>query len=90
MGFPRQGYWSGLPFPSPGIFPTQGTKLVSPALASGFFTSEPLEREKNCLPGKLKLMRKLKGSQILFEIKSENPFQRIDEELTRKRVGIPD
>ena len=24
MGFPRQEYWSGLPFPSPGIFPTQG------------------------------------------------------------------
>ena len=26
MGFPRQKYWSGLPFPSPGIFPTQGSK----------------------------------------------------------------
>ena len=25
MGFPRQEYWSGLPFPSPGIFPTQGS-----------------------------------------------------------------
>ena len=24
MGFPRQEYWSGLPFPSPGSFPTQG------------------------------------------------------------------
>ena len=24
MGFPRQEYWSGLPFPSQGIFPTQG------------------------------------------------------------------
>lgn len=35
-------------------------------------------------------MRKLKGSQILFETKSEYPFQRIDEELPRKRVGIPD
>ena len=27
MGFPRQEYWSGLPFPSPGIFPTQGLNL---------------------------------------------------------------
>ena len=27
MGFPRQKYWSGLPFPSPGIFPTQGSNL---------------------------------------------------------------
>ena len=25
MEFSRQGYWSGLPFPSPGIFPTQGS-----------------------------------------------------------------
>ena len=27
IGFPRQEYWSGLPFPSPGIFPTQGSNL---------------------------------------------------------------
>ena len=25
VGFPRQEYWSGLPFPPPGIFPTQGS-----------------------------------------------------------------
>jgi len=25
MGFPRQEYWSGLPFPSPGDLPTQGS-----------------------------------------------------------------
>ena len=25
MGFPRQEYWSGLPFPSPGDFPNPGT-----------------------------------------------------------------
>ena len=27
MGFSRQEYWSGLPFPSPGIFPIQGSNL---------------------------------------------------------------
>ena len=27
MGFSRQEYWSGLPCPSPGIFPTQGSNL---------------------------------------------------------------
>ena len=27
IGFPRQEYWSGLSFPSPGIFPTQGLDL---------------------------------------------------------------
>ena len=25
MGFSKQKYWSGVPFPSPGIFPTQGS-----------------------------------------------------------------
>ena len=31
MGFPRQEYWSGLPFPSPGDPPDPGTELGSPA-----------------------------------------------------------
>ena len=42
MGFPRQEYWNGLPFPSPGDLPNLGTKSVSLALASGFFTTESL------------------------------------------------
>ena len=41
MGFSRQEYWSGLPFPSPGDPPNPGIKPVSPALADGFFTAEP-------------------------------------------------
>ena len=32
MGFSRQGYWSGLPFPSPGDLPKPGIKSRSPAL----------------------------------------------------------
>ena len=31
-GFPRQKYWSGLPFPSPGDLPDPGIKPGSPAL----------------------------------------------------------
>ena len=41
MGFSRQAYWSGLPFPSPGDLPDPGikpTSLISPALAGGFFS----------------------------------------------------
>ena len=38
MGFPRQEYWSGLPFLSPVDLPDPGIKSVSPALAGGFFT----------------------------------------------------
>ena len=41
MGFPRQEYWSGLPFPSPGDLPDPGIKLSSPALADRVFTAEP-------------------------------------------------
>ena len=32
MGFSRQDYWSGLPFPSPGHLPNPGTEPTSPAL----------------------------------------------------------
>ena len=44
MGFPRQEYWSGLLFSSPGDLPDPGTpnlSLASPALAAGFFTTGP-------------------------------------------------
>ena len=41
MGFPRQEYWSGLPFPSPGDLPRPGIELVSPTLAGEFSTTEP-------------------------------------------------
>ena len=44
MGFPRQEYWSGLPYCTAGDLPDPGIKLVFPALASGFFTP--------ALPGK--------------------------------------
>ena len=33
--FPRQEYWSGLPFPSPGDLPDPGIKPASPALQVG-------------------------------------------------------
>ena len=35
-----QEYWSGVPFPSPRHLPDPENKPASPALASGFFTSE--------------------------------------------------
>jgi len=42
MGFPRQEYWSGLPFPSPWDLPYPWIEPTSPALAGEFFTNEPL------------------------------------------------
>ena len=41
MEFPRQEYWRGLPFPSPGHLPNPGIKLNISCLAGGFFTTEP-------------------------------------------------
>ena len=42
MEFSRQGYWSGLPFPSPGDLPDPGIKPGSPALQADSLLSEPL------------------------------------------------
>ena len=53
MRLSQQEYWSGLPFPPPGDLPDPSIKPkppASPALAGGFFTTEP--------PGKLKLVYK--------------------------------
>jgi len=40
MGFSRQEYWSGLPFPSPGDLPNPGIKPRSPTLQADALTSE--------------------------------------------------
>ena len=41
MGFSRQEYWNGLPFPSPADFRDPRIKPASLALTSRFFTTEP-------------------------------------------------
>ena len=45
MGFPRQEYWSGLPLPSPSIFPTRDRTHIS-CITNGFFTTEPPGKPK--------------------------------------------
>ena len=41
MGFPRQEYWSGLPFPSPGNLPNPWIKPASPAWQADSLPIEP-------------------------------------------------
>ena len=41
MGFPRQEYWSELPFPSPGDLPDPGIEPCVSCIAGRFFTTEP-------------------------------------------------
>ena len=53
LGFSRQEYWSGLPFPSPGDLSNLGIKpvsLASPALAGGFFTTRATWEAQNTIP----------------------------------------
>ena len=54
VGFPRQEYWSGLPFLSPRDLPNPGIEPRSPALQAGALPSQPLGKpqrsgEKNTL-----------------------------------------
>ena len=49
IGFPRQEYWQGLPFPSPGDLSDPGIEPGAPALQADSLLSEP--------PGKLKVIK---------------------------------
>ena len=51
MGFPRQEYCSGLPFPFSGDLPNPGFEPASPALADGFFTTDPPGKPFIIYPG---------------------------------------
>jgi len=65
MGFSRQEYWSGLPFPSPGDLPNTGKEFRSPALLAYALPSEP--------PGKPKFSRTIPISKSV-KISAFNNF----------------
>ena len=71
MGFPRQDYWSGLPFPSPGDLPNPGVKPTSPALAGKLFYTDLTKQPQNTGSKKMRA-----DSQIIrvgeFPIPSHN------------------
>ena len=46
MGFSRQGYWSGLPFPSPGESSQSRERTGSPTFQADALPSEPSGRKK--------------------------------------------
>ena len=52
MEFPRQEYWRGLPFLSPGDLPGSGVEPTSPAssvLAGRLFATEPQGEAQRCI-----------------------------------------
>ena len=77
VGFPRQAYLNGQPFPPPGDLPDTGVEPVSlrsPALAGRSFTAEP--------PGK-----PLRRKEIIFK-KDELILRRIDRRYDRDKVWL--
>ena len=70
MGFPRQKYWSGLPFPPPEDLPNPGIKpppLVSPASAGRFFTTlSPGKPIVACLSTSFFYGRKKRACHVCF------------------------
>ena len=70
MGFSRNEWWSGLPFPSPGDLPDPGIEPRSPALQADALPSEP--------PGKSGLNFKKpisRGQQYLHCLKSRSTLK---------------
>ena len=56
LGFPRQAYWSGLPFPSPGNFPDPGIKFVSTLSSAVQADSIPTESLGKLVSGQSNLV----------------------------------
>ena len=57
MGFSRQEYWSGQPFPSPRDLPNPDIKPKSPALQADSLPAKPSEKPKNIGMGSLSLLQ---------------------------------
>ena len=66
VGFSRQEYWSGWPFPSLGELPDPGVKPASPTLTGRFFTVEPqgslTDTLENCYTKQGEELRNIKNS----------------------------
>ena len=93
MGFSRQEYWSGLPFPSPGDLPYPGTETRSPALQADSLLAEPQGKPKNTEMGSLSLLHwifptkesnqgLLHCREILYQLSYEgSPYQTNSKEI---------
>ena len=81
VGFSRQEYCSGLPFPSPGDLPDPGISSTSPAWAGKFFTTEPPRKPQIRFICILKPVLKLRRNLRFKEIKYFPKFT----QLCRKR-----
>ena len=63
MEFSRQGYWSGLPFPSPGDLPNPGIEPMYPALHADNLLTELLEKPGVGMGGRIQFSPQHSGPQ---------------------------
>ena len=81
MGFSRQDYWNGLPFPSPGDLPDPGIERRSPALQADTLTSEPPGKPTQNYIKKIFMTQittmvwSLTNSQTCWNAKSSGPYE---------------
>ena len=88
MGFSRQEYWSGLPFPSPGDLPDPGITPGSSELQADSLPSEPPEKPDLCLlappihktlgPLMTVTLRKVLGRILQKQITNTAHYQRVN------------
>ena len=75
MGFSRQEYWSGLPFPSPGELLDPGIEPGSPALQAGALPSEPPGKPYWTFKSLWYFLMNLGGRYVIFfSLKSLGPL----------------
>ena len=72
MGFSRQEYWSGVPFPSPGDLPHPGIEPGSPALEADALASEPPGKPSKRPPNRSMLLQMAKFCSFFFMIEKHS------------------
>ena len=73
VGFSRQEYWSGLPFPSPGDLSNTGIELRSPELQADALPSEPPGKPVNQIPYDytVEVRNRFKGLDLIERVPDE-------------------
>ena len=100
MGFSRQEYWSGLPYPPPRDLPDSGIEsasLLSPALARGFFATSATWKAHTDVHHNLKSnnlllrnrLQKRKSSNFTMEKHGRHSFNRVIKVNFTSNRGLP-
>ena len=88
MGFSRQEYWSGLPFPSPGDPPNPGIEPRSPELQADAVSSEPPGKQEDRLLCPWDSPGKNTGVDLLSLFQGIFPWTHISDVYLQRQVGF--